>query len=236
MQRKLTEIYYNNNNNINCYLLTNEDEKSANKDMFWEKLSETTEEGKGRLIILGDLNGRVGRKDGETGEVIGNYGENARNNNGRRLIEYCILHNLIITNTFFEHKNIHKYTREQINRNERSIIDYVIVNKEFRREVKDTKVRRSFEIYSDHYLVLSEIEISNKEKIENNKTNKRIGIMKTIRTHKLREEETAKLYKEISEREMNKIKNNINSRYVNRNTLENDQRYISCHSRRNMWI
>ncbi|KAK9685893.1 hypothetical protein QE152_g37605 [Popillia japonica] len=59
----------------------NEDEKAKVKDAFWEQLSQTTEEVNGRLIILGDLNVRVGRKDEETGETIGLHGERVRNTN-----------------------------------------------------------------------------------------------------------------------------------------------------------
>lgn len=39
---------------------------------------------KGRLLVLGDFNRRVGKKDVETREPIGMRGEMIRNNNGKR--------------------------------------------------------------------------------------------------------------------------------------------------------
>lgn len=38
------------------------------KEVFWDQLAETIEEIKGRIIILGDLNGRVGKNNGEQEE------------------------------------------------------------------------------------------------------------------------------------------------------------------------
>ena len=146
----------------------NEDERAANKDEFWEKMGEVVEDIKGRIIILGDMNGRVGRRDEETGEVIGRHGEMPRNNNGVRLINFCILNDLIVTNTFFQHREIHKYTREVKSRGEKSIIDYVLINRSNRKEVIDVRVRRGAEIYSDHYLLKAEIRMKVQE--EKNKT------------------------------------------------------------------
>jgi hypothetical protein len=36
---------------------------------------------------MGDMNGRTGRKTGDT--VVGNFGENRVNNNSKSLIELC---------------------------------------------------------------------------------------------------------------------------------------------------
>lgn len=114
-----------------------------NKDDFWEQLTNATEEAKGNIYITGDLNGRVGKRDGHYNRAIGNYGEDIRNNNRKRILEFCTLHNIIVSNTFYKYKDIYKYIREVKTRNERSIIDYIL----------DTKVRRGYEIGSDHYLV-----------------------------------------------------------------------------------
>jgi len=42
----------------------------------------------------------------------------------------CMVNDLIITNTKFPHKWIHKITREIPGRGEKSIIDYIIVSRE----------------------------------------------------------------------------------------------------------
>lgn len=48
--------------------------------------------------------------------VIGKHGENSLNDNGRRLIEFCIDNDIII-NTFYGHKVIHKIIRNVSQRN-----------------------------------------------------------------------------------------------------------------------
>ena len=126
----------------------NEDETAHKKDEFWEKLTDEIENLKGRIIIIGDINGRVGKRTLCTENSVGPYGEDIRNKNGTRLINFCIDNNFIIANTFFAHKNIHKYTREQPSRKEKSIIDYVITGKDNRKAVLDVKVRRRAEINS----------------------------------------------------------------------------------------
>ena len=184
-----------------------EDETTSRKEEFWEQMTEVAEETRGRMIILGDLNSRVGRKDEETGEAVGIHGENIRNDNGKRLIEFCMLNNLVITNTFYGHKDIHRFTREAKSRDEKSIIDYVIINKEYRREVRDTRVRRGAEIYSDHFLVLSKIEIGAENQcVEKKNTKEKNQRKEVIKTYRLREEGTAEKYREGIEIEMIKIK------------------------------
>lgn len=189
----------------------NEDEVANVKDNFWEQLTEISEEAKNRLIIVGDLNGRVGSRDNETGEALGYYGENVRTNNGRRIIDFCIMNNLIVTNSFYEHRDIHKYTREMRSRNEISVIDYILIDRTHRHEVQDTRVRRGPEIYSDHFLLLSKLKIRGGDsgcKSNRRKTN----ISKeVIKTYRLRNKEVTELYRTQTELEMSKIKSEVNN-------------------------
>ncbi|KAK4873256.1 hypothetical protein RN001_015285 [Aquatica leii] len=61
---------------------------------------------------MGDMNGRVGNNNESIERHMGQQGENTKNDNGRRLIDLCVGNDLVITNTKFMHKDIHKYTRE----------------------------------------------------------------------------------------------------------------------------
>lgn len=49
------------------------------------------------IFIADDMNAIVGN------EVIRKHSEDIKNNNGVRLINFCIIENLIITNTFYQH-------------------------------------------------------------------------------------------------------------------------------------
>lgn len=116
---------------------------------------EITKIGNGReLIILGDFNGRVGRRTNH--KVVGPHGEINLNDNGERIIEICESHLLKLTNDFYKHKDIHKYTWTQPTRNLKSIIDYVIV-KQTTLQINDVRPYRGITCGSDHYLVKAKI-------------------------------------------------------------------------------
>lgn len=190
----------------------NEDDSINKKDLFWEEMEGAIEDVSGRLIIMGDLNGRVGKRGEGTPDVIGVYGERCRNNNGSRLIHFCIENNLIITNTFYKHKEIHQYTREVPTRKEKSIIDYVLISRHNRKEVLNVRVRRGPEIYSDHYLVEAKLQIK-KEVPNQSRQNTKLQKSEAIKAYKLRTPEVGNIYKTIiQERKVETIFNKENGR------------------------
>lgn len=131
------------------------------KDGFYSHLEEVvTGVGGDKLIVLGDFNGRIGSDNRGFENVMGKWGEKKSNGNGNRLLDFCMGFGLVITNSFFNHKMIHKYTWENPTRRLRSILDYVLVSADIRRFVLDTRVYRGFEFGSDHYLVCSFLRIS----------------------------------------------------------------------------
>ena len=88
---------------------------------------------------MGDMNGRTGRKTGDP--VVGNFGEDMVNDNGERL-DLCTQTSLKIWNWFFNHKNIHKYTREQHTKNLKSIIDYIVTKQDLKLKIQDVRAYR----------------------------------------------------------------------------------------------
>lgn len=112
------------------------------------------------VIIMGDLNARIGNRNRLLGEVAGRYGESmGPNSNGGKLLDFCQAKGLAITNSFFKHKKIHQFTWEETTRERKSTLDYVKVDQELRKYVKDTRLYMSFEISSDHHLVGTKINI-----------------------------------------------------------------------------
>lgn len=185
-----------------------EDERVNRKDQFWEALSDKIEEIQHRLIIVGDFNSRVGLKNNEAVDVIGEHGEDHLNDNGRRMLDFCIENNLLITNTFYRHKNIHKYTREVHSRRERSIIDYILINRQHRNELLDVRVYRGAEIYSDHYLLMGKMRINSTHREQ--KIHKRHQKSEpVIRAYRLQETSIANKYKEQTEMRFEEIKQEL---------------------------
>jgi hypothetical protein len=76
------------------------------------------------VFIAGEFNGKVGV--GNNSEVVGRPREICQNDNGVRLIYLCAQFKLRIANTFFKHKDFHKFTWERPSMNQKSIIGYII--------------------------------------------------------------------------------------------------------------
>ena len=138
----------------------NEDAPQVEKDEFYNLLDHTiTHLGNQReIVLLGDLNARVGISDDS--EIVGRYGEINLNDNGIKLVEICEQHKLKILNGFFNHKDIHKYTWHQDTRGLKTIIDYIITKQDTKWVVRDTRVYRGVECGTDHYLLMAKIWIS----------------------------------------------------------------------------
>ena len=130
-----------------------EDSEEEEKDQFYASLKGVLVKVKkdDRLVLMGDLNGRVGRDVETWGEVIGRHGEATQNDYGRRFLGSCTTNGLTIMNGHFEHKEIYKHMWECRDHGLRTITDYLAVQKDLRPAVADVKVVQGAEAGSDHY-------------------------------------------------------------------------------------
>lgn len=85
-----------------------EDESIAVKNNFYNNLHDQTNSKYRRYQInnIDDLNARTGSE--KQSIIIGPYGEQQVNDNGRRLIYLYENNNLKVMNGFYKHKNIHE--------------------------------------------------------------------------------------------------------------------------------
>jgi len=60
----------------------------------------------------------------------------SKSDNSTGLIHLCYENNLIITNTVFPHMKQLMYTEAEASKNEKSIVNYIIVRKESRKFIK----------------------------------------------------------------------------------------------------
>ncbi|CAF1347888.1 unnamed protein product [Adineta ricciae] len=102
-------------------------------DKFYTDLQQTlsTVPSKDLLLIMGDFNARIGKQQNYTSNnVVGPHTTDHINENGQRLVDFCAANDLIITNTFFQHKPIHQTTWMHPGHKKWHTLDYTLVNRE----------------------------------------------------------------------------------------------------------
>ena len=154
---------------IAVYALTSVDEE-VESEKFYELLQDQIDEvsKKDFLIVLGDFNARVGPLS-PTSRLHGPHNTDKRNQNWTWLVDLCNNNGLIITNTIFFHKNIHKWTWYYPSQKQGHTIDYVLINQQFRAQIYDTRASRKKVHISDHNIVITKISIKiNKKRIHKN--------------------------------------------------------------------
>lgn len=139
---------------IQVYAPTTSHEDEEVEEMYEgiEKLIESVRSDE-NLIIMGDFNAVVG--EGKSDEATGSFGLGKRNERGETLTQFCIRSNLCIANTFFDHPLRRRYTWKMPGDINRYQIDYILVRKRFKNQVKDCHSYPGADVDSDHNLVLA---------------------------------------------------------------------------------
>ncbi len=80
------------------------------------------------IVVMGDFNARVGAQEHITvPHVVGPYAVDVKNENGIILIDACLTNDIVISNTYFRHKLVHKTSWK---------LDYTLVKKKFRSSIE----------------------------------------------------------------------------------------------------
>ncbi len=152
------------------------------KDRFYEDLETllSSVNRSDKLILLGDFNARVGRDSAAWEGVIGKSGVGKCNSNGMRLLESCSSYGLIITNTIFRLLNRKKSSLMHPRSKHWHLIDYIIVRKKDRQDVRVTNAMCGAECWTDHRLIISKtnLRITPKRRPQGCKTAKRVYVAK----------------------------------------------------------
>ena len=143
-----------------CYAPT-EDANAEVKDAFYDQLQTAVESvhAHDMLLILGDLNAKVGSDNTGREHVMGKHGIGTINDNGERLADFCEENNMLIGGTLFQHKHIHKTTWTSPDGTTKNQIDHVIINRRWRSSLQDVRAYRGADVASDHTLVLAVVSL-----------------------------------------------------------------------------
>ncbi|XP_045462690.1 craniofacial development protein 2-like [Harmonia axyridis] len=130
----------------------------ADIGLFYHTLQTTLDDiaNEDEILILGDFNARIGDEAISDG-IKNRFNEETMNESGDQMVQLCMQDELRINNTLYPHKPQHKYTFENT-RGHRSIIDYVVSNKNIHPTRKqDVRSLASANAGTDHHLVLAKI-------------------------------------------------------------------------------
>jgi hypothetical protein len=111
----------------------------------------------GMLIIVGDLNARVGQNQQKQRQKhvvrssLGPFTIDIENENGARLIDFCEMNNILISNTFFKHKQMHQTSWMHPRNKTWHMIDHTLVNKKFRSSIEDVRMLRRAAVFIGTY-------------------------------------------------------------------------------------
>ena len=127
------------------------------------------------LIVLGDFNSKVGSAasaaaSASYGGSLGLHGVGSRNPCGEELLRFASRNRMAVTNTFFQHKPVHKFTHRsslpatgsQRLASGLHCLDYVLVRRQWLSSIRDVRVRAGANpgwAVSDHHLVVATVKL-----------------------------------------------------------------------------
>ena len=110
---------------------------------------------KRKLVVLGDFNAKVGQQSYEVWpRIAGRFSIGNKNSNGEKLLQFCAINQFSIINTLYKQPKHRLVTWTSPDRRTQSQIDFIIVPTDSRGQVKKCRVYNSFDVDSDHSLVL----------------------------------------------------------------------------------
>ena len=139
-----------------------EDADSIVKDNFYRELNDVQSNLPSHDIklVLGDFNARVGRDFTSYPGVIGRHSYHSESNdNGKRMLDFCTMHQLTVGGTLFEHKDIHKTTWRSPNGHTVTQIDHICISTKWSHSLLDVRSMRGADINTTHYLVRGYVSI-----------------------------------------------------------------------------
>ena len=110
-------------------------------------------------IVMGDLNAKVGNERDPLLEVVGHHGLVSRNERGDIWVDWCMTHDQVITNTWFQHHNRHLYTWQSPGDGARKQIDYITINNRFRNYILHVKGYPGADGGSDHIPIVATLRL-----------------------------------------------------------------------------
>ena len=148
---------------FSCYaptLAATEEEK----EQFYDQLSSATNtvSFKHQLFMIGDLNGRVGKDFKVWNKILGHHGIGNENANGSLLLEFCMAHSLVVTNTVFQQADKYKGSWMHPHSGHWHLTDFILTRQRDLCNIRLTRVMRATTSWSDHRMVRTSVFLTSK--------------------------------------------------------------------------
>lgn len=155
---------------VNVYAPTSKraaDNSNELEDVYSDlaKVLEETKKESSLTLIGGDFNAKVGKRENGEEECLGRYSRGRRNESGQKLIDFCSMHNLCISNSSFKHPARHittwhsKRTQNGITANIYNQIYYIICTFDRKQLLRNARSHNETLLESDHRVVVAEFEL-----------------------------------------------------------------------------
>ena len=176
---------------IMCYAPTN-NANEEEKDHFYEELQSVVDKVPKRdmLILMGDLNAKVGRDNRGREKEMGTNGLGEMNENGELFTDFCASNELTIGGTLFPHRNCHKATWISPDHHTENQIDHVTIRRRWRTSLQDVRAKRGADVGSDHHLVIAKL----KMKLTAKKRQQETDCRKRFDVSKLQSQDNRKIF------------------------------------------
>ena len=106
--------------------------------------------------VQGDFNAKVGDDQHSSwSEVMGKLGLDHAYDRGQQLLQFCAINDLDIANTVVQHVNTRRGMWMSPDGGTMNQIDYILVQRKLKGQLKNCSTSRSAELGSDHFLVIA---------------------------------------------------------------------------------
>ena len=111
------------------------------------------------VLVMGDLNVKVGGEQDALQEIVGQHGLGERNDRGDLWVDWCATHEQVIMNTWFQHHQRYLFTWKSPGDGVRNQIDYITTNKRFFNAITQVKGYPGANCGSDHVPIVATMKV-----------------------------------------------------------------------------
>ena len=111
------------------------------------------------VIVMGDLNAKVGGEQDPLQEIVGKHGLGERNDCGDLWVDWCATHEQVIMDTWFQHHQRHLYIWKSPGDGVRNQIYYITMNKRFRNAITQVKGYPGADCGRDHVPIVATMNV-----------------------------------------------------------------------------